>query len=148
MSYEKISDSLYANAISDDQVLGCGWMGMDPYGWGLFQVTVDAADIVLVRSDLRDLLVSCQRHPMTAVLPDGLSGSHSKLHTLSGNCILGAKGSPCHGCGGGGGGWPLASTLVTPVYLFHCFQAFFALAKETLRTIWFNFLWLGRAAIA
>lgn len=111
----KISDSLYANAISDDQVLGCGWMGLDPYGWGLFQVTVDAADIVLVRSDLRDLLVSRQRHPMTAVLPDGLSGSHSKLRTLNGNSIFGAKGLLCHGCGGGGGGggWPLASTLVT-----------------------------------
>ena len=54
---------------------------------GLFQVTVDAADIVLVRSDLRDLLVSCQRHPMTAVLPDGLSGSHYKLRTLNGKSM-------------------------------------------------------------
>lgn len=80
---------------------------------GLFQVTVDAADIVLVRSDLRDLLVSCHRHPMTAVLPDGLSGSHSKLRTLNGNSIFEAKGLLCHGCVGGGGGGPLASTLVT-----------------------------------
>ena len=63
------------------------------------QVTVDAADIVLVRNDLRDLLVP---RP--------------------------------------GDSWIMESTKLAA-------KAFFALAKETLRTIWFNFLWLDEMLV-